>query len=73
MHAVKVHSSGIKLVKFSSDGSKIAVVSPKGEIFFLEMDYFCNNKLTPYCLYQAGTVVNDLKWNSKSNKILIAT
>jgi len=38
MHAVKVHSSGIKLVRFSSDGSKIAVVSPKGEIFFLEMD-----------------------------------
>jgi len=60
------------MVKFSSDGAKLAVVSPKGEIFFLEMDYFQNNKLTPYCLYKVNDVVNDLKWNSKSNKILIA-
>ena len=60
------------MVKFSSDGSKLAVVSPKGEIFFIEMDYFTNNKLTPYCLYMVGDQVNDLKWNSQSNKILIA-
>jgi len=70
--AVKVHDSGISMVKFSNDGSKLAVVAPNGDIFFLEMDYYENNKLSPFCLYQTNDKINDLKWNKDSNKILVA-
>jgi hypothetical protein len=60
------------MVKFSGDSSILAVVSPKGDIMFLEIDYYDINKITPYCLYKSGDIINDLKWNDANDKILIA-
>ena len=35
LKALKVHKTAIKKIKFSPDGSKIAVASNNGDIFFL--------------------------------------
>jgi len=61
--AQKVHKEGIKLMRFSQDGSKLAVVSPTGNIFFFVMESYKNNELVPFCLYDVGDIINDLKWN----------
>jgi len=57
----KVHTEGIQMIKFSEDGSKLAVVSPEGKIFFFVMESYKNNELTPFCLYDVGDKINDLK------------
>jgi len=42
-------------------------------LFFFEIDYDENGKVSPFALIELGEIVNDIKWSSTSKKLLLCT
>jgi hypothetical protein len=54
LHAVKVFNEGITFLKYSPDGHKLVAVSSTGRLFFFEIDYDENGKVSPFALIELG-------------------
>ncbi len=69
---LKVHVHSIIKVKANRDNTVIVVVDALGNMFFLGVDSFSLNKITPFCLFETGLKINDICWSKQSDKLLLA-
>lgn len=72
MKVYKVHTSKISFIKCTTDGSIVAIISVKGEIFFIEHSPSDLQKIEPFCLFDTKLKINDIQWSRLSDKLLLA-
>jgi WD40 repeat protein len=73
---MKAHDGPVDYVKYAPDQMTLVTASRNGEIFFFEINGHLDlGKQTPICLLKLETCgrINDLKWDSHSTHILVAT
>lgn len=72
--AFKAADAAVKFVRFAPSQTMFVTASAAGEIFFFDVNGHIDlSKCMPICLVQLpdSTEINDLKWSSDSNKILV--
>ena len=73
--AMKAHDGPVVFAKYSPNQISLVTASRNGEIFFFDVNGHLDlGKYNPICLLQlpADALINDLKWDSTSAKILVA-
>ena len=70
--AFKVHKNPIIKVKINRDGNVLVVADTAGSLFFIQIDPISIGDIKPYCLFETGFKINDMSWNRKGDKILLA-
>jgi len=72
---MKAHDGPIDFTLYAPNQMTLVTASRNGEIFFFDINGHLElGKYTPICLLNLDTCIkiNDIKWNSASNKILVA-
>jgi len=73
---IKAHDGPVDYVKYAPDQMTLVTASRNGEIFFFDINGHLDlGKQTPICLLHLSDCgrINDLKWDSHSTHILVAT
>lgn len=68
----KVHKNQIIKVKVNREGNVVVVADSAGSLFFISINQNNLSDIKPFCLFETGFKINDLSWDRKGDKILLA-